>query len=257
MVTYIAGGLLGDFIHSLSVCKSIFDATGQKAIVLISDHVGDRFKFGAQKAYEDLRTLLTAQEYIAEFRVYANEPYDINLTQWRQSPLLYRATWDIIYNTCYQLSDWGQRAWIIPTQPTQQLTEYKDTIFFNSSMLRFVASFPYQHMMQLITSKQRKCMFLCFHPNDAFAFFERAGIKMDICVVKDINDMANHIMACHAFIGNLSSPLAICIACNKYCMGILGEHTGDGIHMKNVPIPNYNYWCDAQSYSKSLEEFLI
>jgi hypothetical protein len=254
MLTYITGGLLGDFIHSLYVCKSIFKATGHKAFVLISDK-GDRFRFGAQKAFEDVQTLLLSQDYIENCQVYAGQRYDIDLTAWRSSPHLFKATWTHIYNSCFGIDNWGKDAWLIPKSNLATLSDTsdsRDTIFFNSSITRYVAHFPYDKLFTL----GKKIVFICFHASEAQAFFEKSGVTMDVCVVKDVEDMATHIVYSYGFIGNLSSPLAICIATNKYCLGILGHvNNPDAVHMKDLEIPNYHYWCDETVHSLAIEDF--
>lgn len=248
MITYLGGGLLGDFIHSIYVCKSFFKATGKKAKVLISDK-GDKFRFGAKKAYEDLVTLLLSQSYIAECQVFTDQSYDIDLTKWRSSPHLFKVTWTSIYNSCFGINDWGSDAWLVPSR---NLHEYKDTIFFNSSMTRYISHFPYKKLL----SVSKKVMFLCFNASEAQAFFDKSGLQMDVCIVKDVEDMTVHIASCYGFIGNLSSPLAISIACNKYCLGILGHSNNpDAVHMKDLQIPNYYYWCDESCNSLTLDKF--
>ena len=171
------------------------------------------------------------------------------MTVWRSSPHLFKASWSHVFNTCYGIDNWGKDAWIVPRV---SIPEHKDTIFFNSSMIRYIAHFPYEKLHSL----NKKVVFLCFHASEAQAFFEKSGVTMDVCVVKDVEDMATHIVSCYGFIGNCSSPLAICIATNKYCLGILGHASNpDAVHAKDLVIPNYHYWCDANTNSLAIEDF--
>ena len=253
-ITYLTGGLLGDFIHSLSVCKSLYDSTGKKAVILISDE-GDKFRFGAKQAFEDVQELLLQQPYVQSCHVYDNVSdsavvIDINLTTWRSSPLLFRTTWDVIYNEWYQITNWGKQAWL----RTDESEDEANTIYFNMSIARFVPYFPFHKLMQL----SKRVVFLCFHQNEAEAFFAKSNIRLDVRVVKDAQEMACRINNSYGFIGNLSSPLAICIACHKYCLALLGPvGNNDAIHMKLTTdqIANYHYWCDDQHCTKTVDTF--
>ena len=57
-IIYISGGLLGDFIHQLSVINEKYLETGRKGVLYISTSVGDGFRFGIGRAYSDtLKTI--------------------------------------------------------------------------------------------------------------------------------------------------------------------------------------------------------
>ena len=67
-ITYVSGGLLGDFINQLSIIQETYQKTGRKGFLFVSDR-GDKFRFGLQKVYDDTKEFVKAQEYIYEYRL--------------------------------------------------------------------------------------------------------------------------------------------------------------------------------------------
>jgi hypothetical protein len=65
-IQYICGGLLGDFIQSLSIPYEKFKRTGRRANIYLADGFGgDNFRFGLQNTYNDiLHVFLFIQKYI-------------------------------------------------------------------------------------------------------------------------------------------------------------------------------------------------
>jgi len=108
--TYIVGGMLGDFIQSLSVICENYYKTGSKGILYMSEH-GDIFRNGLLNTFNDVYPVIIKQIYIQEFKIYENEPFQINLIKWRQSPILTTANWYNIYKSMYDV-EWGKRKWI-------------------------------------------------------------------------------------------------------------------------------------------------
>ena len=51
-ISYLSGGLLGDFIFQLSVILENYIATGKKGILYISNK-GEEFRFGLENTYID------------------------------------------------------------------------------------------------------------------------------------------------------------------------------------------------------------
>ena len=53
-IIYISGGLLGDFIHQLSVINENYIKLGRKGILYIANNIGgDNFTFGLQQTFDD------------------------------------------------------------------------------------------------------------------------------------------------------------------------------------------------------------
>ena len=81
-IKYISGGLLGDFIHQLSIVNELYIKTNRKGIIYIAN-IGDNFRNGLEKTYSDLYDIVMLQEYIEGFKIYNGESYDYNLSEWR------------------------------------------------------------------------------------------------------------------------------------------------------------------------------
>jgi len=83
-IRYISGGLLGDFIHQLSVVKEIYDKTGRKGILYISNTArpNEPFTFGLEKVYKDTYPFISVQFYIDSYHIHQNQEYDINLSSY-------------------------------------------------------------------------------------------------------------------------------------------------------------------------------
>ncbi len=243
-INYISGGLLGDFIHQLSICNENFIKTGCKANIYISDNNLEKFSLGAETTYNDLKNILNNQLYINSFKLYNNEENSINLSIWRQSPLLYNTNWYNIFHNTYNL-EWAKHKWI----STEKIEDYQNIIFLNVS----TKNNRYVNLNYNLLNKKH-VIFLCFNKKEYDVFCESSGTKLPFYVVKDIDEMFRCINSCYCFIGNLSSPLAFAISMHKYCIGLIGENM-DTIHMKDLNIPNYYYYQNENSFTKNVYNF--
>ena len=45
---------------------------------------GEKFRYGLQKTYKDLKNIMFAQKYVNNFKVYTDEEIDIDMTTWRK-----------------------------------------------------------------------------------------------------------------------------------------------------------------------------
>jgi hypothetical protein len=78
-IAYLAGGMLGDFIYSLSIIKEKYIQTGKKGILYISEK-GDHFRNGLINTYNDTYDIIVKQDYIEKYEIYNNQPINIDLT---------------------------------------------------------------------------------------------------------------------------------------------------------------------------------
>jgi len=131
-ITYVSGGLLGDFIHQLSIINETFLNTGRKGILYIANNIGgDNFRYDLSKTFEDTYKIVSEQKYIKEYKIYNNEQYDINLSSWRNSKFLLKTTWDKVFYDTYNI-EWGIHPWIhVPTDDN-----WKDKILITTSSYR-------------------------------------------------------------------------------------------------------------------------
>ena len=103
-IKYLGGGMLGDFIQQLSIVYEKFLETNTPCILYIADH-GDNFKFSVQTTFEDLLPIVSRQSYILEFKIHNDEPFDVDLSAWRES------IYDKSYIDCMKHHygiDWGR-----------------------------------------------------------------------------------------------------------------------------------------------------
>jgi hypothetical protein len=78
-ITYVIGGMFGDFIQSLSIICEKYYETGRKGILYISER-GDKFRNGLENTYNDAYPVIISQKYIQDFKLYNDEPFEIDLT---------------------------------------------------------------------------------------------------------------------------------------------------------------------------------
>lgn len=226
-VRYISGGLLGDFIHQLSVIHETYLTTGRRGILYLSDHVGDRFKYGATRAYMDISSILQQQPAIESVSVHAGESYDINLSQWRSSPLVFRANWNIIYKTTYG-ADWGRHAWLTLPAVARNST---DRILVNISY-QYGHRIPTYNLPSLFSQyPSEQLHFLCQDRKEYEAFEKATGVHMNCLVAGSLEELCVHIQGCKLFIGNLSSPLALAHAMHIPNITLVHKGACDTPHM--------------------------
>lgn len=218
---FISGGMMGDFIHQLQACKNICMRDGVMANLYICDgHDGDVWRYGIQKAYEDLLPLLKHQFYINKFEILVDknllDPYCYNLNEWRKVVATthaetgkYDTCWtDLmakIYNYEHMLGTYTFQNWI--ESPTSYST--KGAIVIHRSVRHHNAPLDFWHKV------------FCNNPNKKFVFvttnvaeyndFEYKSRCSAICV-KDIAQLAELIAGCKLFIGNQSAPFALACA---------------------------------------------
>ena len=235
-IVYINGGLLGDFIQSLSViCEKFYETGGRKGILYISNNVGDHFRNGLENTYNDIYPVITSQKYIQEFKIYNNEPYDIDLSIWRKSNLVHKTNWYNIYNKIYNVS-WGKHKWL----ETPCDDKWKDIIVINTVNYRF----PDIDFNKLNELHSDNVIFIS-SSKDQHDFFEnKTQIDVQYYQVNNFLELVEIINSCKVFIGSLSAPLTIAHALHKERICGLSNHTDiDNIHNLELDqfLPNIRY----------------
>ncbi len=227
-ILYVAGGLLGDFVHQLSVIHETYKQTGRRGILYLSDQHGDKFRHGNNKAFQELAPLLQDQPYIHSFQRCETPPqhFDINLSAWRQSPLLYKANWRTIFESLYKIP-WASSPWLQCTLPP--ISHLEDKILVNHSLHRWGNVEHYRQLLQ--TYDPSKILFIGFQAEEYQTFLDKTQCSIPFYHCKDISAMVHAIQSCKQFIGNLSSPLAIAYALHKPCITLLPHgYDGDKAH---------------------------
>lgn len=203
-ITYIAGGLLGDHIHSLSVVCEKFYLTGRKGVLYLSDNVGDKFRSGVENTYSDTYNTIASQQYIKEYKLHSNEPCEYNLTVWRNQPYLYKRTWQEIYSM-YDIS-WGKHPWI----KVDKDNKWRNSVLVNTTNYRW----PLFDFNLLYAKYGKDLIYISFDIKQYVFFCDKTGLHIPCVHITDFEEMCCAISSCKLFVGALSAPLTIAHATN-------------------------------------------
>lgn len=203
-IRYIAMGLLGDFIHQLSVVNEHFLNTGRKGIVYLTNY--GSFRNGREKAYTDTYNIIKSQPYIEDYLLYNDQEYDIDLTKWITSPLLFYINWNKLYKEVYDVN-WGSHPWITINKKDER---WKDTIFVHTSINRPIDP-------SILIMSIDKAIFISEDENEYNDFAKRVK-PIRYFKPSCFREMVVSIASCKLFIGSLSAPLAIAYASFTKCM---------------------------------------
>ena len=202
-ITYVAGGLFGDFIHELSVINEMFYNTGRKGILYLSNQ-GDVFRFGLKNTFHDTYETICSQPYIHKYSIYNNEPVDINLSSWRTTPYLYNGNWNYVFKSTFSV-DWGKHKWI----NTRIDNKWQNKVVVNTSDRRFVSI---EIDFDLLYKQYgNDIVFLSMKPDfsDYSHFYSNTGVFLNAYYIKTFTEMCTIINSCKLFVGTLSGPLSI------------------------------------------------
>jgi hypothetical protein len=199
-ITYISGGMFGDFIQSLSVINEQFYETGKKGILYISER-GDVFRNGLKNTYNDTYGLMINQKYIKAYKIHNNESYDIDLTIWRDCPNLYKVNWYNLYKETYKV-EWGKHPWIYVAYDEK----WKDVILINTTDYRWTNNIDFQLLQ---TKYPGKLMYISSDINQYNIFTYKSKINIPFYKFNNFFDLCSAIKSCKLFIGSLSAPLTI------------------------------------------------
>jgi hypothetical protein len=236
-IVYICGGFLGDFIHSLSVICENFYETGRKGILYISNH-REAFKYGIEYTYNDVYSVIINQKYIQDFKIYDNEPFEVDLSLWRDSNLLYKQNLYYIYKNTYNI-EWGKRKWL----DTIYDDKWIDKIIINTTSYRFPFNIDFDLLYKLYSVN---LIFISFNKNEYDYFEQNTKLSIEYYEFKDFLDLTTIINSCKLFIGSLSAPLSIAHALHKprICgLTNIGNNALDNIHNLELDtyLPNITY----------------
>lgn len=203
-------GKLGDFIHSIYTAYHLWKTTGEMSEIYITDKI-EPFQFPLSSTFEELKSIVLAQEYVANFRIWQGEAMHINTPLFRKSPLLGNAPWsEIMSNTFFDEAPL-KGAWMTYKETEPQ----ESTLVINRS----VVNRPYNTTM---TQK------LCYsYEEELHKYHNRIflGSEEDyklfpykdwceLIIPKTIDEWFKYISSATMFFGNQSAPLAIASALN-------------------------------------------
>jgi hypothetical protein len=208
-ITYISGGLLGDFFHQLSIINEIYIKTNKKGILYIAN-IGDKFRDSLEKTYDDLHEIIFLQEYIEDFKIYNNEKYDINLSDWRN---YFSSNTRIcnIFKNIYDI-EWGRHKWInnIPI-----FKEWENKKIINTTHYRFPNEI---FLKQLKSLDLTNFVYVSIFKYEYEYFVNKTNIQIPYYSPKSLMELCIILNSCEKFMGSLSAPLSIATSLHKNCV---------------------------------------
>lgn len=207
-IVYISGGLLGDFIHQLSVINEIWIKTGKKGKLYIAN-IGDNFRNGLNDAYEQTHGFVIKQDYIENYNLYNGESYDINLSLWRNHKHLYNISLIQNFKETYQI-EWGKHKWL---NYIENDNAWSDKIVINTTHYRFPTDLNFESI-----KTNKNIIYVSIIKNEYEFFKNKSGIELEYYCPKSLSELCVIINSCKMFIGSLSAPLSITTALHKTCV---------------------------------------
>ena len=226
MVIYKSSGSLGDFICQLSVINEKFIETGNKGILYISKDDG-RFTLGLEKAYNDTKDYIKGLPYISEYKIHNGEPYDINLSSWRRSPLLFKASFDRIFSNTFNVS-WAKNQWLF----SEKNSKFEGKILIScNNTIRFPRASIFKKLFE--TYKTDNMIFISQSSDDYLNFKNKTGVTLDNHIVESIADFIIAINSCSLFISSMSLPINFAYGLKKKNITLLSTRRDD-IHVLSL-----------------------
>lgn len=215
-ITYVGSGRMGDFIHSLYIVKVMFETTGLKGDVFITNdrrYGGEPFSRDIMLSFKELDPIMKQQDYVNRFELLLDDNFIlgkrniVNLNMWRMK--LHQNDWLHHLAACYN----------IPRNPSHWLTykgdggkKYAGRCIMHCSDIRTNHEFPWERIL----TKQNNFVFITSNPKEYEAFKYKHLVPMEL--VGTLEDMIGAIAHCKFFVGNQSAPAAIAVALEKPCL---------------------------------------
>lgn len=228
-IKYISGGKLGDFLNQLSVICEKYYETGRKGILYISDtqtneHC-EKFLFTLEKTHEDTYNIIKNLNYIKDYKIHNNEPYDINLSQWRINFRVH--LWSVIYNVNYNVS-WGKHQWL----NAKVDNKWVNKILINVTPYRFLTNQAINLLKTILINNINDVVFISNEKEYYDYFSQKLNINIEYYTPTDFDDVVTIVNSCKMAYLGLSSMQVIANALHKKHI-IIGT-PGDDIQMNNL-----------------------
>jgi hypothetical protein len=207
-ISYLSGGLLGDFIHQLSVINETFVKTGRKGDLYITDDVGDKFRRGVEHTFNDIYSVVISQEYISSFKIHNGEKIDVNLSEWRNRAVM--NSWQYIYSI-YDV-EWGKTPFLKLPDTT---SEHSNTIFISTTPTRWPGQINFNLLFVKLKINERDIVFLCSDIHDYNHFSSTTGINIPYILCDTFESLVHKINGCLFLVGTLSMHVAVADALFK------------------------------------------
>jgi hypothetical protein len=223
-ITYLASGLLGDFIHQLSVINEKYQLTGRKGILYMTNSI-EPFRWGIERTHADIRPFLLTQSYIHDLRIHDGTECEINLSKWRWNMNFQTDSWHTIFKRNYDI-EWSKTPWF----KTQGNKAYTNTVFISTSPNRWWSE-PF-NCSTLVNKLGPDVRFLASEKSNYDHFVSKTGIKLPLVIASNFTELVYAIQGCKLFVGTLSAPLAIADALHKKRIALQQHDEDSGIASK-------------------------
>jgi len=224
IIVYVSAGALGDLIHSLSIINEKFLTTHKKGILYLKPAY---FNLNYNKTYKDTYTLVSSQPYIEKYLIWNGENYEIDLSSWRKSRLLYNASWEKLFNTVYNIT-WARTPWLT-CETKNPLLESKILVCCSRDKNRFPNRINFKKLFTNLGIEN--IIFITETIDEYTEFCSKSGLSMPLYTPSSIEDFVISINSCSLFIGNLSSPLTYAYALHKKNITLLNSNCVDNPHI--------------------------
>lgn len=200
---YLAQGQIGDFIHSICVCKHIYEVYGYKADLYIWDSPNPFYK-GLAQTFRELEPVMSRQVWVNSFRIYNGENIDMDLSSFRASRKLFQTNWlELMFDLFLPA--------ITPPREYNWIDMPKDSNFSDCLLINRSTKVPgmSQHVVEkydhIIQGFERR-YFICtdVEQYDAFPLKD----KCPMLRVDDLYTFFTLINSCKLYVGNQSGPSA-------------------------------------------------
>lgn len=225
-IVYISSGTFGDYIHQLSIINENYYKTGRKGILYIAEKECF-FRNGIINTYNDTYQVIKNQKYIQDYKIWNNEPFDINLSEWRSRPDIFDNNhWSQTFKHFYQI-DWGKRKWI----NTEIDKKWKNAVFVYTIEYRDTININFSKIYSLYGND---VIFITNNESDYIFFKNKYGIDVPLYIPTTFIETCIAINSCKLFVGALSGLLTIAHACHTPQIVGLSNHHLTNIRMLDV-----------------------
>ena len=210
-IIFKTSGTSGDLIYWLSCVKRAYELYGKKAIIYqyldmpAYLYEGATHPYGGvmmnQYAFDMLRPLLLAQDYIEDFRVWKGEPFMIDMDKVRvMKPLMPYGNIIKWLGYCYGdiMPDVGKQ-WINPT--------YRKTT--GKILINRTSRYQNQWINYFFLKEYEEHLLFAGLEEEAIRFCKHWGLNIPHLKVDNFLELAGAINSCRFFIGNQSMCFAL------------------------------------------------
>ena len=234
-IKYKSAGLFGDYLNQLSVVCENFYKTGQKGELFITELNTDKFKFGVEHAYNDTYTIFCSQKYIKTYKIYNNEPVDIDLSTWRQHVnhiFKLKYNWYDTYNYIYNVN-WGSHQWL----SCENSTKWNDKIIINITPYRFMSLQATTLLFEKIKNQLENCVFISNEKEHYDYFLNRTNCNIEFYKPQNFEEIITIINSCKIGFFGFSSAAVIANSLHKphYIIGMDGTEFNLNNLKSNMP----------------------